>query len=312
MDMDIRRRGNHCGVVGDVYFVQPISTPRPLLALILQASKTMASITLENVTADFPIYGPTPSFRRDFVNQAIGGLLRKSASRRERVTVRALANISLEVRHGDQLGLIGHNGAGKSTLLRVLAGIYEPSFGKCIINGHVSPLFLTAPGLAAEDTGYENIITCGLFLGMTRKEIEGKISDIEEFAELGDYLSLPVRTYSTGMQTRLGFAIATAINPEILLLDEGLGTGDERFAKRAQNRIKNLIKRSNIMVLASHSTELIEQMCNRAVLMHHGQIIADGRPDEILTRYHQLNNDPKSVSQPTEGYSNQAEKLASA
>jgi ABC-type polysaccharide/polyol phosphate transport system ATPase subunit len=251
----------------------------------------MASIVLENVTADFPIYGPAPSFRRELVGQVIGGLVRRSNGRGKRVVVRALDNISLEIRHGDQLGLVGHNGAGKSTLLRVLAGIYEPTFGKCEIEGRVSPLFNAAPGLSAEDSGYENIITCGLLLGMTRKEIERKMSDIGDFAELGDYLSLPVRTYSSGMQTRLGFSIATAIDPEILLLDEGLGAGDERFAKRAQKRVEALIKRANIMVLASHSTELIRQMCNRAILMHHGQIIGDGSPEEIFDRYHKLTLD---------------------
>lgn len=261
----------------------------------------MACITLENVVADFPIYGPAPSFRRELIGHTIGGLMRRSTSRSKRVTVRALDNVSLEIRHGDQLGLIGHNGAGKSTLLRVLAGIYEPSFGKCTIDGRVSPLFNTAPGLSAEDSGYENIITCGLLLGMTRKEIDAKMSDIGDSAELGDFLSLPVRTYSSGMQVRLGFAIATAIDPEILLLDEGLGAGDERFAKRAQQRVNALIKRSNIMVLASHSTELILQMCNRAILMHHGRIIADGTPEEVLDKYHRLASElaqPAAAPQP--------------
>jgi ABC-type polysaccharide/polyol phosphate transport system ATPase subunit len=258
----------------------------------------MTSIILENVTADFPIYGPAPSFRRELVGHAIGGLMRRSTDRHKRVTVRALDRLSIRINDGDQLGLIGHNGAGKSTLLRVLAGIYEPSFGTCNIDGRVSSLFLTAPGLSIEDTGYENIITCGLLLGMKRKEIERKIKDIGEFAELGDFLSLPVRTYSTGMQIRLGFSIATAIDPEILLLDEGLGTGDDRFAKRAQERIKALIKRSNIMVLASHSTELIRQMCNRAILMHHGHIVADGKPDEVLEKYHALENADPSMPVP--------------
>jgi len=257
----------------------------------------VASITLENVIADFPIYGSTPSFRRALIGHTIGGLMRKSTDGHKRVTVRALDDVSLTVNHGDQLGLVGHNGAGKSTLLRVLAGIYEPTAGVCKIDGRVSPLFITAPGLSAEDSGYENIITCGLLLGMTRDEIERKIADIGEFAELGDFLSLPVRTYSSGMQVRLGFAIATAIDPEILLLDEGLGAGDERFAKRAQHRIDALIKRSNIMVLASHSTELIRQMCNRAILMHHGRIIADGKPDEVLAEYHSLASDDKRATQ---------------
>lgn len=248
----------------------------------------MASITLENVTADFPIYGPAPSFRKELLNNAIGGLLRHSSGGRKRITIRALDNISLDIEHGERLGLVGHNGAGKSTLLRVLAGIYEPTSGKCTIKGRVSPLFITAPGLSVEDTGYQNIVTCGLLLGMSRKEIDRKIDEIGEFAELGDYLALPVRTYSTGMQTRLGFAIATAIEPEILLLDEGLGAGDARFAEKAESRIHALIERANIMVLASHSSELIRRLCNRAILMHHGHIIAQGTTSAVLQKYQEL------------------------
>src|SRR5262249_15366867 len=157
-------------------------------------------------------------------NSTIGGLLSggRNGAGNKRVTVRALDNITLEVRHGDQLGIIGHNGAGKSTMLRMLAGIYPPSQGEMVVDGRISPLFTTSPGLDIDDTGYENAVTCGLFLGMSRREIAQKIADIEQFAELGEYMSLPVRTYSTGMLVRLGFAIATAIDPEILLLDEGL------------------------------------------------------------------------------------------
>lgn len=247
----------------------------------------MASITLKGVTTDFTIYGATPSFRTALLGRAIGGILRRPDHQNKRVTIRAIDNLNLALRHGDQLGIVGHNGAGKSTLLRVLAGIYEPTEGRCIVEGKVSPLFLAAPGLDFDDTGYENIITCGLFLGMSREEIERKIDDIDSFAELGDYLALPVRTYSTGMVVRLGFAIATAIDPEILLLDEGLGAGDARFAQRAQKRVEALIGRASIMVLASHSDELIRNMCNRAILMHHGRLIADGSPDEILAQYHE-------------------------
>jgi ABC-type polysaccharide/polyol phosphate transport system ATPase subunit len=150
-------------------------------------------------------------------------------------------------------------------------------------------LFNVSPGLDPDDTGYENIITCGLLLGMTRDEIERKLPEIEAFTELSDYLSLPARTYSTGMLVRLGFAIATAIDPEILLLDEGLGAGDARFAKRAAQRVEALIERSSIMVLASHSDELIRQMCSRAVLLDHGCVVADGPTDEVLEVYAHLN-----------------------
>jgi ABC-type polysaccharide/polyol phosphate transport system ATPase subunit len=205
--------------------------------------------------------------------------------------VRALDNVSLKLRHGDRVGIIGHNGAGKSTMLRVLAGIYQPSQGLIDIDGRVSPLFNTSPGMDMDDTGYENIVTCGLLLGMTRAEIDRKLPEIEAFTELSDYLALPTKTYSSGMLVRLGFAIATAIDPEILLLDEGLGAGDARFAKRAAARVEALIGRSSIMVLASHSDELIRQMCNRAILLEHGRVIADGPTESVLDFYAQTNKD---------------------
>jgi len=202
--------------------------------------------------------------------------------------VRALNHLSMTIRDGDRLGLIGANGAGKTTLLRVLAGIYAPTLGRVHINGRVSTLFITSPGLDTEDTGYENIYTCGRFLGMSKAEIARKLPDIEEFSELGDYLALPVRTYSAGMLTRLGFAVATAIDPDILVLDEGLGAGDARFAERAKKRVETLLRRTNVLILASHSNDLIKQMCNRAVLLDHGRVIRDGKPDEILEQYHEM------------------------
>jgi ABC-type polysaccharide/polyol phosphate transport system ATPase subunit len=260
----------------------------------------VSAITLQNVIVDFPLYGMEPSFRTDLIGRAVGGLFKRTGQRGERVVVRALDRISLDVRHGDLLGLVGHNGAGKSTLLRVLAGIYEPSHGHCKIEGRVSPLFVTAPGLDFEETGYENIFTCGRYLGMSRREIKAKIKEIDQFAELGDYLRLPVRTYSTGMVVRLGFAIATAIDPEILLLDEGLGAGDARFAERARKRVEALIARSSIMVLASHSDELIRQMCNRAILLEHGRIIAHGTPDEVLSRYRDMQSTPSPTPAPSD------------
>jgi homopolymeric O-antigen transport system ATP-binding protein len=249
----------------------------------------MASITLENVFTDFPIYGSQPSLRQAILNRTVGGLLRRSVDNK-RVFVRALDNVSLQVTHGEQLGIVGHNGAGKSTLLRVLGGIYEPSHGRVTVEGRVSPLLASSsPGLEPDDSGYENIITCGLFLGMTRQEIARKMPDIDAFAELGDFLRLPVRTYSAGMQTRLAFAIATAIDPEILLLDEGIGAGDARFAAKAHERIEMLIGRSSIMVVTSHSDELIRQMCNRVILLDQGRILADGSPDDVLEQYRRMN-----------------------
>jgi ABC-type polysaccharide/polyol phosphate transport system ATPase subunit len=190
------------------------------------------------------------------------------------------------LRDGDRLGLIGHNGAGKSTLLKVMAGVYEPTTGSVFADGRLAPLLDLLPTIDPEDTGYEAIVIAGLLLGMTRRQIESKIPEIERFSELGDYLSLPVKTYSTGMTTRLGFSIATTVEPEILLIDEGIGAGDARFAELATTRMKELIGRTSILVLASHSDELIETVCNKAALLRAGHIIMVGAVREVLAQYH--------------------------
>ena len=257
----------------------------------------MAQIVLNNVVAEFPVYGSQPSLRNALFGKVVGGVMRRQTDDGNRVVVRALENVTLTVNHGDQLGIIGHNGAGKSTLLRVFAGIYQPSVGTVTIEGRISPLFSTSPGLDLDDTGYENIVTCGLLLGMSRAEIERKLPEIEAFSELSDYLALPTRTYSTGMLVRLGFAIATAIDPEILLLDEELGTGDARFAARAAKRVDSLLGRSSIVVLASHSDDLIRRMCNRAILLDHGRIVLDGPTEDVLDTYSRMNKDgPPNVA----------------
>jgi ABC-type polysaccharide/polyol phosphate transport system ATPase subunit len=172
--------------------------------------------------------------------------------------------------------------------LKVIAGVYQPVAGRIFLEGKVTPLFDALPGLDGEDTGYENIITAGLLFGMSRHEIERIIPNIEEFSELGEYLDLPVRTYSTGMTMRLGFAFVTAMDPGILLMDEGIGAGDARFAERAAKRLEDFIGRSRIVVLASHANEMIKSMCNKAALMQSGRILAIGPVDEVLQQYHEL------------------------
>ena len=245
----------------------------------------MAKITLDNVTVDFPIYGAHSHSLRQTLLGRTGGNIRHEGSRQQHVVVRALENLSFVLNDGDRVGLVGHNGAGKSTLLRVLAKVYAPTTGTIRIEGKISSLFNTSPGLDMDDTGYENILTCGLFLGMTPAEIKRKTPEIAEFSELGEYLMLPVRTYSTGMVTRLGYAIATSVDPNILLLDEGLATGDARFAARAEARFAHLIGRSSILVLASHSDAMIRSMCNRAILMESGKMLAFGEVNEIFDLY---------------------------
>ncbi len=245
------------------------------------------SIELDNVTVDFPIYGASNRSWRSSLLGRTGGLIRREGTRQQRVVVRALENLSFRIEHGDRLGLLGHNGAGKSTLLRVLAGVYEPTAGKVVTRGRLSPLFTAAPGLDLDDTGYENWRTCGMYLGMSREEIRQKIPEMEEFCELGEYLSLPVRTYSAGMMTRLCFALATAIDPDILLLDEGIATGDARFAARAERRMQAMIDRSSVLVLASHSDAMIAAMCNKAALLEKGRVISIGSVKDVTALYHE-------------------------
>ncbi|MBB4368413.1 ABC-type polysaccharide/polyol phosphate transport system ATPase subunit [Bradyrhizobium sp. cir1] len=248
----------------------------------------MATVILENVNAHFPIYGAQQqSLRKALFQRATGGSIEREGKNNDRITVKALSDISLTLRDGDRVGLVGHNGAGKSTLLKLMAGIYPPVSGTVRIEGRVTPLFDAMPGLDGEDTGYENIITSGMLIGMTRREIEAKIPEIEEFCELGEYLSLPVRTYSTGMTMRLGFALVTSLDPGVILMDEGFGTGDLRFTERAEARMKEFIGRSPIMVLASHSDKIIRTMCNKAVLMEAGRIVAFGPADEICDQYYE-------------------------
>lgn len=245
------------------------------------------SIELKDVTVDFPIYGAAHRSWRHSLLGSTGGLVRREGARQQRVVVRALENVSFRLDHGDRLGLLGHNGAGKSTILRVMAGVYEPTAGKVVTHGRLSPLFTAAPGLDLDDTGYENWRSCGMYLGMSREEIRAKIPEMEEFSELGEYLSLPVRTYSAGMMTRLCFALATAIDPDILLLDEGIATGDAQFAVRAERRMNQMIDRSSIMVLASHSDAMIAQLCNKAALLEKGHFIAMGPVKDMTELYHE-------------------------
>lgn len=246
----------------------------------------MAKVVLEHVHVEFPIYGNARSLRSAFFARATGGLIQRDAGWQGRVVVKALNGVSFTLHEGDRLGLVGSNGAGKSTLLKVLAGVYEPVSGQALVSGKITTLFDMLPGLDPDDTGYENIITGGLLLGLSRNAIESRVADIEEFSELGEYLALPVRTYSAGMMARLGFAVATAVDPGILLVDEGIGAGDARFAERASRRMRSFVDRSKILVLASHSDALIKSWCNKAALFEAGRMLLIGQVDEVLEAYH--------------------------
>lgn len=241
----------------------------------------MVSIKLENVTVDFPVItGSARSIKHQLLQSMTGG--RINAAGAERVVVRALEDITLSAEHGDRIGLVGHNGAGKSTLLRVLASVYEPEFGTVAVQGRVAPLFDISLGMDMEATGYENIFLRGLYLGLRTREIRTLVDEVVDFAELGDFLSLPVRTYSSGMAMRLAFSISTSIRPDIVLMDEWLGTGDASFLHKAEQRLHALIGSAGIMLLASHNDQIIRDACNKAILFEHGRIVATGGVEEVL------------------------------
>ena len=199
--------------------------------------------------------------------------------------VHALNDVSLDIRAGDRVAIVGAHGAGKTTLLRVLAGIYHPTAGNVDVLGRCLSLFDLAAGFDEEATGYENIMRRGLVIGARRTEIDARRAEIAEFTELGDRLDLPLRTYSSGMMLRLIFAVATAVEGEIVLLDEWIGVGDQQFRKKARQRLDEIVARAGILVLASHDIDLIKSTCNRAILLQEGRITAAGTTEEILGRY---------------------------
>lgn len=212
-----------------------------------------------------------------------GGLISRKG--RRGLEIVALENINLTAKSGDKIGLLGHNGAGKTTLLKVLAGIYRPQAGHIHRVGKTVSVINPSMGLNASLSGSENIENLLLLFGLNWSDIRARNPEIEEFTELGDFIRLPVNTYSAGMRTRLAFAVATSFHPEILVIDEHLAAGDDRFMRRAKERMRLMMERSSILVLASHSLPVVKEICNRAVLLEHGHIVADGSPDEVISIY---------------------------
>lgn len=249
----------------------------------------MAQIDLHSVFVEFPIFNVgARSLKKHFLKLATGGKIVQDAN--EHILIKALNDMTLSFKHGERIGLIGHNGSGKSTLLRLLAKIYEPSRGHINIQGHISPLLDFFAGIEAEFTGYENIYTRGILLGLSAKEIKAKSNEIAELTGLGDYLSMPVRTYSSGMKIRLAFAITTSIDPEILLIDEVFGAGDADFMSKARQKMASLVNQSSIVVMATHSNELIKEFCNKALLLEAGQVKYFGEVGQALDIYYGRQN----------------------
>ncbi len=247
------------------------------------ADNTDIRVDTWDACVDFPIFDAKTRSLKKAVVGAAGGIIGSNGSKT--VVVEALRDINLHLEHGDRIGLVGHNGAGKSTLLRLLSGIYEPTRGATKVTGRVAPVFDLGVGMDPEISGYENILIRGMFLGMSRREMLKKTDEIAEFSELGDYLEMPLRTYSTGMRVRLALGVVTSIDPEILILDEGIGAVDAEFMKKARVRLQALVERSGILVFASHSNEFLAQLCDRALWIDHGQIRMDGGIEEVVGAY---------------------------
>jgi lipopolysaccharide transport system ATP-binding protein len=231
-------------------------------------------ISAQNITVEFPIFENSHrSLKKAVLNLSTGGKIAQDVGRHP--VVRALDNLSFTFSEGSRVGLYGHNGSGKTTLLRVLAGVYAPVNGQLSIEGRIASLLDVSMGLDQDATGFENIYLRGIIDGLKPAKIRSKIDEIADFTELGEYLNLPVRTYSSGMMLRLAFAISTSIEADILIMDEWLSVGDQSFSAKAAKRLDELIGKSAILVIASHDLALIERVCNRKIGLEHGKIVSD-------------------------------------
>jgi ABC-type polysaccharide/polyol phosphate transport system ATPase subunit len=240
----------------------------------------MARIELEQVGLNFKVRRNMRVTIKEFL---IGQLFR--GQKAPVIEVPALRNVSLSVGQGERVGVIGHNGAGKSTLLKLLAGIYPPTEGKLLVEGRVSSLFDISLGFELDANGWENIRYRSYLQGETPADVDRKQASIAEFSELGEFLNMPIRYYSAGMLVRLAFSIATAIDPEILLVDEVLSVGDLAFQQKARARMTEMMARAHLMVVVSHDLESLARMCNRMIWLDHGRIHRVGPCDEVIDAY---------------------------
>lgn len=254
----------------------------------------MPCIELKDVCLNYPIYDvEARSFRRAITSTVnVGGRI---ITERKRLSLLALDNISFSMNAGDKIALIGHNGAGKSTLLKLLAGYYEPTNGKAISSGRISALLDMTAGMDMNLSGYENIRLSALLMGLSTKQIENRFQSISDFTGLGEYLKMPIRTYSHGMLLRLAFSVCTSIEPEILLLDEWIGAGDELFLSKAKNRLSEMVANAAILVFATHNIEVARSLCNKAVHLEHGKLVCFGDFEYALESYLKVNRSLSSL-----------------
>jgi len=232
----------------------------------------MIGIRASNMSVEFQLFNNTHrSIKNAILNISTGGKLAKYAGRT--TGVRALDSVSFNISPGDRIGLLGHNGSGKTTLLRTLAGAYEPTSGTLEIDGRVASLLDITLGMDVDATGFENIYLRGIMMGLKRHEIESKIKEIGEFTELGEFLDMPIRTYSSGMHLRLAFAVSTSVQADIIIMDEWLSVGDSSFRDKASERLKSVVESASILVIASHDPSMVKNLCNRFFRLNHGQLL---------------------------------------
>lgn len=240
----------------------------------------MVEIDLDQVSLDFKVRRYKRLALKEFL---VRGMFSKAAN--PVLEVKALDNITLHVGEGERLGIVGPNGAGKSTFLKMLAGIYPPTSGRRTVNGRISSLFDITLGFELDASGWENIYYRGYLQGETPQSIKPKVESIAEFSELGEFLEMPVRYYSAGMMIRLAFAIATAIEPEILIVDEVLAVGDLSFQQKAQKRIREMMAQARLMVMVSHDLQSLRQLSTKVVWLHAGHIVTMGNPKDTIGAY---------------------------
>lgn len=233
----------------------------------------MAQLNVKGVTVRYPVFDAKRRTLKGSVAHAVtGGSIFVGGGERGVTYVEALRDVSFSLEKGARLGVFGHNGSGKSTLLKVLAGIFPPQKGTVDVRGSVGSFVDLATGVDGDLTGQDNIIVRGLMMGRSRQQVREKVDSIVDFSGLGDFIHMPIRTYSSGMWARLAFAIATAFESEVILLDEWLSVGDESFQKKAQERLKSVVDKASILVLASQSMDLLRSQCNQIIVLEHGQI----------------------------------------
>jgi lipopolysaccharide transport system ATP-binding protein len=241
------------------------------------------SITCTALTVRFPVYGlDAKSLKKSIAKVAVGGKLGAHAGVTD---VTALQDVNLELHAGDRLGLIGHNGSGKTTLLRTLSGAYEPDEGTVDVHGRIAALLDLSLGIDPQATGYDNIRLRGRIAGLSSKEIDARMDEIADFTGLGPFLAMPVKTYSAGMQARLAFAAATAVEADVLLMDEWIAVGDAEFQKLAHKRLLKLVERAGILVLATHELPLLKLYCNKVMRLDGGvasEVVDIRKVDELL------------------------------